>query len=68
MNNIILDGSAKALVPCRNCGCKVASATKHHFHPYRLDCAECGRFHAWLGRFDAMRLGMEVEPDVVLFE
>ena len=65
---IELDGSAKSLAPCKYCGEKMAVATKHHFHTYRLDCACCGRFHGWLSRFDADRIGLEVDPEVELFE
>lgn len=67
-NVIALDGSCNALKPCRACGAKQATYVPHHFHPYRLDCVECGRFHGWLGKFDAMRNGLSVDPDVLLIE
>ena len=50
LGQINLDGSGKALVPCRRCECAVADI----YPPvggqpgFKLICADCDSFHAWL--------------------
>ena len=50
IGTITLDGSCKALVPCRRCGCVVAGM----YPPVggqpgnKLICDGCKSFHAWL--------------------
>ena len=50
LGQINLDGSTKALVPCRRCGCALAD-----IYPSvggqpgnKLVCAGCDSFHGWL--------------------
>ncbi len=57
--NIDLDGSQKALNPCKVCGsCRGTLKPGAGPHAARIDCEACGRFHNWLSLDAAIRLGL----------
>ena len=68
---IHLDGSAKALVPCK-CGCVNAWLDEPVGKQpgYRMTCCACGKFHNWLSprHVQAENMSFDVIDDGDLFE
>lgn len=62
--DIDFDSSAKALVPCRRCGCIAGEVwpSKGGQPGNMLRCAGCGSFHGWLSPSHPKFIGPKEKP------